>query len=76
MRFRAEWFGSASRTRTYDRAINSRLLYQLSYRGKRLERISVPDTICKSPLMKKVRNLLVALRAVTCYGAVVAFRNA
>ena len=25
--------GSASRTRTYDRAINSRLLYQLSYRG-------------------------------------------
>src|SRR5690606_8674898 len=25
--------GSASRTRTYDPAINSRLLYQLSYRG-------------------------------------------
>lgn len=27
--------GSPSRTRTYDRAINSRLLYQLSYRGSR-----------------------------------------
>ncbi|CAN0579464.1 unnamed protein product, partial [Ectocarpus sp. 12 AP-2014] len=25
--------GSPSRTRTYDPAINSRLLYQLSYRG-------------------------------------------
>ena len=25
--------GSRSRTRTYDRAINSRLLYQLSYQG-------------------------------------------
>ena len=25
--------GSRSRTRTYDRAINSRLLYQLSYPG-------------------------------------------
>src|SRR5690606_12512453 len=28
-------FGSASRTRTYDPAVNSRLLYQLSYRGTR-----------------------------------------
>lgn len=28
-------FGSPSRTRTYDKAINSRLLYQLSYRGPR-----------------------------------------
>ncbi len=27
-------FGSPSRTRTYDLAINSRVLYQLSYRGK------------------------------------------
>src|SRR5262245_39576406 len=27
--------GSASRTRTYDPAVNSRLLYQLSYRGTR-----------------------------------------
>ncbi len=26
-------YGSRSRTRTYDRAINSRLLYQLSYSG-------------------------------------------
>ena len=26
--------GSPSRTRTYDLAINSRVLYQLSYRGK------------------------------------------
>ena len=25
--------GSSSRTRTYDRSVNSRLLYQLSYRG-------------------------------------------
>ena len=25
--------GSPSRTRTYDRSVNSRLLYQLSYRG-------------------------------------------
>ena len=32
--------GSAGRTRTYDRAVNSRLLYQLSYRGseRRLRR--------------------------------------
>lgn len=30
--------GSVSRTRTYDRAINSRLLYQLSYHGTALER--------------------------------------
>ncbi|SOR27194.1 protein of unknown function [Methylorubrum extorquens] len=28
-----ERFGSPSRTRTCDKAINSRLLYQLSYRG-------------------------------------------
>ena len=27
------WSGSPSRTRTYDLAINSRVLYQLSYRG-------------------------------------------
>ena len=30
-----EEIGSPSRTRTYDKAINSRLLYQLSYRGPR-----------------------------------------
>ena len=29
-----EILGSPSRTRTYDLAINSRVLYQLSYRGK------------------------------------------
>ena len=28
--------GSSSRTRTYDRSVNSRLLYQLSYRGMSL----------------------------------------
>ena len=27
------WIGSPSRTRTYDRSVNSRLLYRLSYRG-------------------------------------------
>ncbi len=27
------WFSSPGRTRTYDPAVNSRLLYQLSYRG-------------------------------------------
>ena len=32
---RDEGFGSPSRTRTCDKAINSRLLYQLSYRGPR-----------------------------------------
>ena len=30
--------GSSSRTRTYDRSVNSRLLYQLSYRGILMER--------------------------------------
>src|SRR6185437_14839551 len=29
-----EKFGSATRTRTWDPAVNSRLLYQLSYRGR------------------------------------------
>ena len=35
--------GSASRTRTYDRAINSRLLYQLSYRGTASRLITKTD---------------------------------
>ena len=30
--------GSSSRTRTYDRSVNSRLLYRLSYRGTLVER--------------------------------------
>ena len=30
--------GSPSRTRTYDRSVNSRLLYRLSYRGMKVER--------------------------------------
>ncbi len=30
------WFSSPTRTRTSDKAVNSRLLYQLSYRGKLL----------------------------------------
>ena len=30
--------GSSSRTRTYDRSVNSRLLYRLSYRGMCMER--------------------------------------
>jgi len=32
--FRRPIFSSPGRTRTYDPAVNSRLLYQLSYRGK------------------------------------------
>ena len=31
-------YGSSSRTRTYDRSVNSRLLYRLSYRGMFMER--------------------------------------
>ena len=31
--FRASYLSSSGRTRTYDPAVNSRLLYQLSYRG-------------------------------------------
>ena len=33
--YEVEESGSPSRARTYDKAINSRLLYQLSYRGTR-----------------------------------------
>ena len=51
--------GSASRTRTYDRAINSRLLYQLSYRGTAKGLITKPD-LCVKPaisfLAKKDRK--------------------
>lgn len=32
-RYLKQYNGSPSRTRTYDLAINSRVLYQLSYRG-------------------------------------------
>ena len=28
-----QFFGSSSKTRTYDPAVNSRMLYRLSYRG-------------------------------------------
>ena len=34
---------SPGRTRTYDKAVNSRLLYQLSYRGLNLETPSLPQ---------------------------------
>ena len=34
-RFRGPFFSSPARTRTSDKAVNSRLLYQLSYRGMR-----------------------------------------
>ena len=39
--------GSRSRTRTYDRAINSRLLYQLSYSGPVVGSITKPEMPCK-----------------------------
>ncbi len=61
----AEGSGSPSRTRTCDKAINSRLLYQLSYRGSRREHyprrggrardLSVPDAIFASRLISPPR---------------------
>jgi len=36
-------FGSPGRTRTSDTVVNSHLLYQLSYRGKRPEKLSGHD---------------------------------
>jgi hypothetical protein len=53
-----EGSGSPSRTRTCDKAINSRLLYQLSYRGTRGREDTQPGGCVKQVSGETCENLL------------------
>ena len=60
-----EMNGSSSRTRTYDRSVNSRLLYQLSYRGIRPELPGITsDFLSSQAVSSQVLSAFVGLTTV------------